>query len=278
MVTQERVRVTDSAESDASSVVFRPKQWLRARWFTNLLSAIALLIGWQLFVTIGGYDRFIFPAPLDVWEQFLLVLGDGRLVKHTAITVSEVIPGILIGCSFAAILGYLLAKSPLARRLLSPYLVASQAIPIIAIAPLLTLWVPSTYWSRVLVAVLVVFFPVLVNVMTGLNQVSAELYDLMHSLRATRWQIFRKLEVPAALPILLGGLRIGATLSVIGTLVGEFIQPRNAGLGFLLVTSRYQFKTALVFVILITLAAIAIALFSIVSAMEKRLLRWQNIS
>ena len=248
----------------------------QSRWLSNSLSLIALLIAWQLLVTIGGYPRFILPAPIDVWEEFLVVARDGRLLRHTLITASEIVPGALIGCLLAAVLGYVLAKSRLVERLVGPYLVASQAIPIIAIAPLLTIWVSSTYWSRVLVAVLVVFFPILVNVMTGLRGVSPELYNLMHSLQATRWQIFRKLELPAAMPVLLGGLRVGVTLSVIGTLVGEFVQPRSVGLGFMLVTSRYQFNTPLVFTILITLAVMALSMYALVAMLEQRLLRWQN--
>ena len=173
-------------------------------------------------------------------------------------------------------LGYLLAKSPLAERLISPYLIASQAIPVIAIAPLLTIWIRSTFWARVLVAVLVVFFPVLINIIAGLRSVPHELYELMHSLQATRWQIFRKLEWPAALPIVLAGLKLGATLSVIGALVGEFVQPKTEGLGYLLITARYQFKTDLVFVVLFTLAGIALSLYGLVTLVEKRLLRWQR--
>lgn len=248
---------------------------LKQRWVSNLISLLALLVGWQLLVTLGGYARFILPAPLDVWQEFVKATADGRLPRHTLVTLSEIVPGALIGCSFAAVLGYILAKSPLVERLVGPYLVASQAIPIIAVAPLLTLWVPSTYWSRVLVAVLVVFFPVLVNVITGLRGVSAELYDLMHSLQASRWQIFRKLELPASLPILLGGLRVGVTLSVIGTLVGEFVQPRSLGLGFMLVTARYQFNTPLVFAILLTLGVLALSMYGVVYALERRLLYWQ---
>jgi len=172
-------------------------------------------------------------------------------------------------------LGYMLAKSPLAERLLSPYLIASQAIPVIAIAPLLTIWIASTYWSRVTVAVLVVFFPILINSITGMRSVPPEMYELMASLHATRGQIFRKLELPAAMPVLLAGLKVGATLAVIGTLVGEFVQPRSEGLGFLLVTARYQFKTDLVFVVLFTLGAIALSLYGLVSLLERRLLRWK---
>jgi NitT/TauT family transport system permease protein len=98
----------------------------------------------------------------------------------------------------------------------------------------------------------------------------------MHSLRAGRWQIFRKLEVPAAMPIVLAGLKVGATLAVIGALVGEFVQPKSQGLGYLLVTARYQFKTDLVFVVLVTLAAIALSMYGSVALLEKRLLRWKE--
>jgi putative riboflavin transport system permease protein len=244
-------------------------------WATTIISFIFLLLAWQLLVTLGGYDSFILPDPMAVGEQFLLVLGDGRLLKHSLITIIEVIPGLLLGFFVALPLGYLLAKSPLAERMLSPYLVASQAIPIIAIAPLLTIWISSTYWSRVLVAALVVFFPVLIAIIAGLRSVPTELYEVMASLKATPMQVFRKLEFPASLPIVLSGLKVGATLSVIGALVGEFVQPKSEGLGYLLVTARYQFKTDLVFVILFTLAAIALSLYGLVALIEKRALRWQ---
>jgi NitT/TauT family transport system permease protein len=231
-----------------------------------------------MLVEVGEYEPFILPGPADVWRQFLLVVQDGRLLRHTLITVSEVIPGLLIGVMLAVPLGYLLAKSTLAERLVSPYLIASQAIPVLAIAPLLTIWISSTYWARVVVAVLVVFFPILVNMIAGLRGVPPELYDLMASLKASRHQVFRKLEFPAALPVLLAGLKIGATLAVIGALVGEFVQPRTEGLGYLLVTARYQFKTDLVFVVLITLALIALSLYAVVALIERRVLRWQQVA
>lgn len=251
-------------------------RWQQPAWMTLVLSFLLLILSWHLFVVLGELERFILPSPIDVGEQFVLVAADGRLLRHSLQTISEVIPGLLIGFGVALPLGYLLAKSPLAERLVSPYLIASQAIPVIAIAPLLTIWINSTYWARVLVAVLVVFFPILVNIIAGLRSVPKELYDLMHSLRATRWQIFRKLELPAALPILLAGLKVGATLSVIGALVGEFVQPKNEGLGFLLITARYQFKTDLVFVVLFTLGGIALSLYGLVALIEKRVLRWQS--
>lgn len=249
----------------------------RPGWPTLVLSFIGLLLVWHLIVTLIDYPAFILPGPADVWQQFVVVGGDGRLLRHSLITISEVIPGLLIGLLVALPLGYLLTKSPLAERLISPYLIASQAIPIIAIAPLLTIWISSTYWSRVVVAAIVVFFPILITTIAGLRSVPHELYDVLHSLKATPWQIFRKLEWPAALPTLLAGLKVGATLSVIGALVGEFVQPKSEGLGFLLITARYQFKTDLVFVVLFTLAAIALSLYGLVTLLERRWLHWRSI-
>ncbi|MFO7662946.1 MAG: ABC transporter permease [Chloroflexota bacterium] len=240
------------------------------------VSFLILLAIWHLVVVWGEYPRFILPGPVDVARQSTVLIQDGRLLRHTLITLSEVVPGLIIGALVAMPLGYLLAKSPLAERLISPYLIASQAIPVIAIAPLLTIWIQSWYWSRVLVAVLVVFFPVLINTIAGLRSVPSHFYDLMYSLRATPFQIFSKLEFPAALPTLLTGLKVGATLAVIGALVGEFVQPRSQGLGFLLVTARYQFRTDTVFVVLVALGFMALSLYGLVVLIERRLLRWRS--
>ena len=253
-------------------------RWLdeRPAWVTVTVSFAALLLGWQLLVMWAGYPPFILPGPLDVAAAFVRLVEDGRLQRHALVTLSEVIPGLTLGVLVAVPLGYLLTKSPLAERVLSPYLIASQAIPVIAIAPLLTIWVQSWYWSRVLVAAVTVFFPILVTTIAGLRSVPREYYDLMHSLRATHGQIFRKLELPASLPTVLAGLKVGATLAVIGALVGEFVQPKSQGLGFLLVTARYQFKTAEVFVVLLTLGAMALSLYGLVALAERRLLRWRR--
>ncbi len=253
-------------------------RWLDARpaWLTVTVSFLALLLLWHLFVTWADYPPFILPGPGDVAAAFARLVGDGRLLRHSLVTLGEVIPGLLLGALVAMPLGYLLTKSPLAERLLSPYLIASQAIPVIAIAPLLTIWVQSWYWSRVLVAALTVFFPILINTIAGLRSVPREFYDLMHSLRATRGQTFRKLEMPASLPTVLAGLKVGATLAVIGALVGEFVQPKSQGLGYLLVTARYQFKTDEVFVVLLTLGVMAMSLYGLVALAERRLLRWRR--
>ena len=274
MATMSSKSRSDQAPAGSQST----KQQLAGRslWLFYPASLLILLLSWQLVVSVGGYDRFILPGPIDVARQFQIVVADGRLPYHTLITVSEIIPGLLIGVLLATPTGYLLAKSPMAERLISPYLIASQAVPVIAIAPLIMIWIESVFWSRVAVAVLVVFFPILINVIAGLRNVPRPLYDLMAALQASRWQTFRKLELPAALPTLLAGLKVGATLSVIGTIVGEFVQPKSQGLGFLVNAARYQFKTDLVFVVILTLGLISLILYGAVALLEQRLLRWQK--
>jgi NitT/TauT family transport system permease protein len=156
---------------------------------------------------------------------------------------------------------------------LSPYIVASQSVPIVAIAPLLVIWFGPGLFSKVLICALIVFFPVLVNTIVGLRSVPEELHDLMRSLQATRLQTIRFLEIPAALPVFLGGLRIGATLSVIGAVVGEFVGS-DRGLGFLINIGRGQYDTALVFVAVFSLIVLALSLYGLVLLIETRLLSW----
>jgi NitT/TauT family transport system permease protein len=183
--------------------------------------------------------------------------------------------GLVLGVSTATVLGYLLAKSHTFERLLSPYIVASQSVPVVAIAPLLIIWFGPGLSSKVLICALIVFFPVLVNTIVGLRSVPEELRDLMRSLQATRWQTMRYLEIPASLPVFLGGLRIGATLSVIGAVVGEFVGA-DRGLGFLVNVGRGQYDTALVFVAVFSLILMALTLYLLMVLIESRLLSWQK--
>ena len=246
----------------------------RGQW---LLPA-SLLFGlgvWQVITVWSGLPAFILPGPVLVWQSFIRTLVNGSLLSNSWVTLKEVLLGLLLGSSLATLLGYLVAKSRLAERLLAPYLVASQAIPTVAIAPLLVIWFGPGMFSKVLICALIVFFPILVNIMIGLRAVPEDLKDLMRSLQASRWQTLQYLEVPAALPVFLGGLRIGATLAVIGAVVGEFIGA-NSGLGFLINVARGQYDTALVFVTIFTLVIMALALYGVVVLLESRLLAWQS--
>jgi NitT/TauT family transport system permease protein len=245
------------------------------RNWLGLGSLIAGLLVWWAIARYSGLPSFILPSPMQVWTRFLRALFDGSLLLDTSVTLFEIMTGLLVGALMAMVLGYLVAKSRALERVLSPYLVASQAIPLVAIAPLLVIWFGPGIFSKILICALIVFFPVLVNTVVGVRAVPTALYDLMRSLRASRRQILLKLEIPAALPVFLGGLRIGATLSVIGAVVGELVGA-DMGLGFLINVGRGQYDTALVFVAVFTLIVLALALYGIVAWAEKRLLSWQE--
>ncbi len=245
------------------------------RFTPILLSLLAFLLGWDLLTRLSGIPNFILPSPLSVWTRFLKAMNDGSLPHHTAITLTEIVLGLIVGVAFATIVGYSLAKSRSLEKVLSPYLVASQAIPVIAIAPLLVIWLGDGILSKVVICALIVFFPVLVNTIVGVRAVPTALYDLMNSLHASRAQILWKVEVPASLPVFLGGLRIGATLSVIGAIVGELVDAES-GLGFLLQLGDFQYDTPMVFVAVFTLIALALMLYGIVRTLENKFLRWQN--
>jgi len=243
-----------------------------APWFLPV-SILLVLVVWQLAAWLGGLPAFILPSPLLVATRLWESLLSGVLEYHTFYTLLEVLLGLLLGSSLATITGYALAKSHALERLISPYLVATQAIPVVAIAPLLVIWFGPGLFSKVLICALIVFFPVLVNTVVGMRAVPQNLRDLMGALRASPAQTLRYLEVPAALPVLLGGLRVGATLSVIGAVVGEFVGS-DRGLGFLVNVARGQYDTALVFVAVFTLVALALGLYGLVVLVERKMLRW----
>ena len=240
-----------------------------------VLSVLVGLTLWQMLTTFSQIPSFIFPTPTEVWERLIIVLQDGSLLKHTLITLQEVVFGLLLGLTAAIVTGYFLAKSRLVERVLAPYIVASQSIPIVAIAPLLVIWLGPGIFSKILTSALIVFFPVLVNTVVGLKSVPRELYDLMRSLQASTWQRIFKLEIPSAMPVFLGGLRIGATLSVIGAVVGEFVGA-DKGLGFLVNVGRGLYDTALVFVAVFTIVLLSLGLYGSVIFLENRLLSWQK--
>lgn len=237
-----------------------------------LLTVIAL---WALLVAWQEYPPFILPSPALVWQKFLTMAADGTLLLHIGVTLVEIALGLLIGLSAAFAFGYLLGKHRGLERIASPYIVASQSIPIVAIAPLIVLWLGSGLASKVAVTALITFFPTLVATIVGIRSVDPDLHDLMRSLRATRRQLFWKLELPASLPVIFGGLKLSVTLAVVGAVVGEFMGA-NAGLGYLINLSRGILDTPMMFVAILLLVVIAQILYLTVSALEARLLRWQR--
>lgn len=236
---------------------------------------LIFLLAWKGITLIGNYPAFILPPPETVAGRLWHTVQDGSLPAHAGHTLRAIASGLATGLVTATVLGYLLARSPLLERLLSPYIIASQAIPTIAIAPLIFIWFGTGFMSNVLITALIAFFPILVNTIVGVRSIPPELVELMRAYHATRWQTFRKLELPAALPVLLGGIKIGATLAVIGATVAEFVRP-NKGLGYLILTAKNRFDTELVFVALLALVTIALAIYGSISLAERKLLSWQS--
>lgn len=251
------------------------ERWSRHNEWLILLSVVVVLAIWSAVVHWSDLPAFVLPSPISVWHKFVSTLLDGSLLRNSWVTLKEVLAGLFAGASLAIVLGYFLSRSAALEKLISPILVAGQAVPTVAIAPILIIWFGSGIASKILVCALTVFFPILVNTIIGFRAVPKNLHDLMRSLHASRWQIFRLLEVPASLPVLLGGLRIGATLSVIGAVVGEFVGS-DEGLGFLINLGRGQYDMALVFVAIFTLVILALCLYGTVVLVERLSMPWKK--
>jgi NitT/TauT family transport system permease protein len=236
-----------------------------------IASLVVFAALWQAIVVIGNYPKYILPGPALVAERFVTAWSDGTMWPHARTTLVEVLLGFAIGASIALVIGVLLARSRLAERLLSPYLVAAQATPILALTPLIALWFGTGLVSKLVICTLIVFFPVAVATMVGIRSVDPRLLEMARSFRATGWQVIARVEVPAALPAILGGMRVGITLAVIGAIVAEWAGGET-GLGVLINISRGSlFDIPLMFATLATLALIGVALYLVMVLVERRL-------
>lgn len=233
----------------------------------------ASILLWSLLVQWQQYPTFVLPAPGVVLDRFVQTMVDGSLLRHARATFVEVVLGLTLGVSVALTLGYALGKNPRVETFVAPYLVASQSIPIVALAPLLVIWFGTGLLSKVLVCALIAFFPTLISTIVGLRGVDVDLRDLMRSLKADRWQTFRMLEMPSALPVVFGGLKLSVILAVVGAVVGELVGA-NAGLGYLINLARGVLDTPLLFVAIAALVILAQVLYFAVTLLERRMLHW----
>lgn len=248
------------------------KNWVRR--YSGFMSVGVVLLAWHLLVAYQVLPPYQLPAPSAVWAELSEWVENGKIWPHITTTLQEVLTGLVIGVSAALVLGYLMAHSQVLDDLLSPVVVAFQSTPVVAYAPLLVIWFPGIA-SKVVTSSLIVFFPMLMSTVVGIRTVPDDLRDLMRVSQAGRWQTFMKLEVPAAMPVLLAGMKTAATLSVIGAVVGELING-NAGLGHLVRLGLSQYDIPLVFVAVILLATMALSLYRVVLLVERRVLRWQQ--
>lgn len=234
---------------------------------------IVVLAAWQWGPGLLGIPTFIIPPLSAVFDEFLRMLAVSALMTHTGVTALEVIAGFLLGSLLGAFFGYVLGMSPTAEFALSPYILALQIAPKVAFAPLFILWMGFTLYPKILVAILIVFFPVMVNVLTAIRTVDPDLVNLARAFKATRAQIFWKIEFPASLPPLFAGLRIASTLAVVGVVVGELVGG-NLGLGYLLALGEGQANTAMVFVAILMLTVVGGIAYLAVILVEQRVLHY----
>lgn len=239
----------------------------------SILIFVLFLSAWEWGPGLAGIPPFLLPPLSDVIVEAGRMYAQENLLFHTAVTTAEMVAGFLVGSLLGMGVGYLLGMSPKAEFLLSPYILALQIAPKVAFAPLFVVWFGYTVYPKVLVTVLIVFFPIMVNVLGAIRTVDPDLVNLARTFKATRWQIFRTIQFPAALPPLFSGLRIASTLAIIGVIVGELVGG-NMGLGFLLVFGEGSGNTAMVFVTILALTVIGIAAYASVVFAESRVLHY----
>jgi NitT/TauT family transport system permease protein len=234
-----------------------------------IILGLAALILWQIVTASGSIAPYLLPAPVDVLRSFWRSLTDGLLPSYTLATLEESLVGFALGACIAVPLGYGIARSRLVSRAMEPYLAASQAIPAVALAPLLVIWLPYGLPPIALLCALIVFFPAVVTTTLSIRMLDRDVLAAARTDGAGWWALVRHIELPLALPGILAGLRTSLTLSITGAVVGEFVVG-DRGLGGLLNIARGQFDSALAFATLLMLALLATTLYLLARLIEWR--------
>ncbi len=244
-----------------------------ARWLPSLAIVAAVLGAWEGYVRLFEVQRWLLPAP----SVIVKTIGEdaGLLWRHTVVTVEEIAVGFALALVCGVALATAIGLSRTVERALFPFLIASQTIPIIVIAPMLLIWVGYGLAPKVIVVALISFFPIVVNMADGLKSVDPDAVALMRTLGANRWQVFFKVQVPTSLPYLFSGVRVAVAVSVIGAVIGEWVGS-SEGLGYLMIRSKPQFLTERVFAAIAILSAMGVGLFALVGIVERLALPWQH--
>jgi NitT/TauT family transport system permease protein len=233
---------------------------------------VALAI-WQAAADRAVLPAYVLPLPGKVLAAWMQLLLNGALWRHVSATLSEALAGFAVALLAGGLLAYPLARSETLSRLASPFIATTQALPMIALAPLLVMWFGLGLMSKVIICALIVFFPILVSTMVGLRSIDPELLEAARSLGASARQTLWYVELPLALRPVLGGVRLGLTLAMTGAIVGEFVAS-DAGLGFLMVLSRTNFDASMVFAAALTMAAISTLMYKLVGWLDQALITW----
>jgi NitT/TauT family transport system permease protein len=236
-----------------------------------LTGTLIIVLAWHYYVVLFHVPIVVLPTPLQVLQA--MVQESKVLIEEGWITALECIYGFALAMVIGIPIAVTMTYSRIANQMFYPLLVASQSIPKVAIAPILLVWFGTGLQSKLAMAFVIAFFPVVVDTATGLRSTSPELLELARSLQCSRLQTFFKIQLPSALPSIFSGAKIAVTLAVIGAVIGEFIGS-NEGLGNLLLTANSQLNTPLVWAALIVLSALGMALYGGVVVAEKILMPW----
>lgn len=241
------------------------------RWLPSAAIALGILAAWEILVRALGVQKWLLPAPSDVaaalWADAPLLLA------HTRATLLEIVVGFGLALVCGVALAIAIGLSRTLERAVYPFVIASQTIPIIVIAPMLLIWVGYGLAPKVIVVALISFFPIVVNMVDGLKSVDRDMLNMMRTLGASRWQTFRMALVPSSLPYLFSGVRVAVAVSVIGAVIGEWVGS-SEGLGYLMLRSKPQFLTERVFAAIAILSALGVGLFAAVGAIERVAIPW----
>ena len=242
-------------------------------WGPPLLLLALVVAGWELAARLGWVEDYLLPAPSEVARA--LVEDRDVLLPDAWVTAQEVLLGFALALAAGLAVAVMLHLSPMLRRALYPIVVASQAVPVIVIAPILVIWFGFGMGPKLMVIALICFFPIAVNTLDGLRAVDRDQVRMLRTLGAGRWDLFRRLELPSALPYLFSGAKVAVAVAVIGAVFGELVGS-DAGLGHAIQVGTAQLLTARVFAAVLLLSAMAIALFALVSAVERRAVPWAH--
>jgi NitT/TauT family transport system permease protein len=246
-------------------------QDLREQYGPPLHFLLVVVILWELAAWALGIPDWLFPPPHRVAQRFLEAR---RLGFHTAITLSEALAGFGLSAVLGPLMAAGIANMPFLERGVFPYIVLANAVPIVAVAPLLTVWLGFGVAPKIAVAMIITFFPIVTNTARGLSSADYRIIRMMRSLNASRFEIFRKIQVPTALPYIFAGFKISLSLSLIGAVVGEFYGGGDKGLGYLITVTAAQFDTPLLFVAVGILAVSGVMFFQVTALFERRLIYW----
>jgi ABC-type nitrate/sulfonate/bicarbonate transport system permease component len=238
-----------------------------------LLFAVLVLVLWEAFVYVTAVSALLLPAPSDIGAS--LVANAGLLAGNALVTLGEILVGFALGAVAGIALGIVVSYSRVFERSAYPWLVASQMVPIVAVAPILVVWFGFTLVPKVLVVALVCFFPVVVNTVDGLRSVDPRMIDLMRTLGASRVKVMRTVRIPSSMPFIFSGLRIAMALAVVGAVFGEWVGS-DSGLGYLMLAFNNRLATADLFAAVIVLSAMGIALFFLVGGIERLVIPWHH--